>query len=73
MKNYSTKQAAKMAGVHHVTLLRWVGAKKVRPSIGVPMDGKTLWRWTDSDVQRLRGYKAAHYGKGKGPRKPKAH
>jgi len=65
-RTYSTKQAAKEAKIHPVTLLRWLAAKKVRPSLAVPYDGRTLWRWTDADVEILCKYKAAHYRKGRG-------
>jgi len=57
IKSYSTKQAAKLIGIHPVTLLRWIGSGKIRPSIGTPMDGRTLWRFTDADVERFRKFK----------------
>jgi len=65
-RTYSTQQAASKAGIHPVTLRRWLAAKKVRPSLGVPYDGRTLWRWTDADVEKLRDHKAAQYRKGRG-------
>jgi len=70
-QTYSTQQAARKAGIHPVTLRRWLAAKKVRPSLGVPYDGRTLWRWTDADVEELRKYKATHYRKGRGRKKDK--
>ncbi len=69
MKTYSNKQAAKLAKIHWVTLHRWLGAGKIRPSIAVGMNGNTLWRWTKADVARLCKYKAAHYRKGRGRKK----
>ena len=69
MKTYSTKQAAKLAGVHWVTLHRWITAGKVRPPPAIPMNGGKLWRWTERDVERVRKYKAAHYCKGRGRKK----
>ncbi len=68
-RTYSTEAAAKMAGVHWTTLHRWLRAGGVRPSVSVPMDGRTLWRWTDADVERVRKYKAVHYRKGRGRKK----
>jgi hypothetical protein len=65
-RTYSTEQAANKAEIHPVTLRRWLAAKKVRPSLAVPYDGRTLWRWTDADVEELRKYKDAHYRKGRG-------
>jgi len=56
-KTYSTKQAAKLIGVHFVTLKRWLAARKIRPSIGTPMNGRTLWRFTDTDVDKFRRFK----------------
>ena len=68
---YSTQQAAKKVGIHSVTLHRWLAAKKVRPTIAVPMDGgRTLWRWTEKDIAKLEKLKKATYRKGRG-RKPK--
>lgn len=69
MRTYSTKAAAKLAGIHWVTLHRWLAAGKVRPSIAVRMNGSTLWRWTKADVERVRKHKAAHYRKGRGRKK----
>lgn len=69
MKTYSTQRAAKMAGIHWVTLHRWLADGKVRPSIAIPLDGRTLWRWSQRDIEKLIRYKAAHYRKGRG-RKP---
>jgi excisionase family DNA binding protein len=58
MKTYSTSQTAKLIGVHLVTLKRWLASRKIRPSIGTPMDGgRTLWRFTASDVKKFRKFK----------------
>jgi hypothetical protein len=35
------------------------------------MDGRTLYRWTDADLEKVRKYKAAHYRKGRGRKKGK--
>ena len=68
---YSTQQTAKRVGIHWVTLYRWLAAKKIRPSVAIPIDGgKTLWRWTDKDMAELEKLKKATYRKGRG-RKPK--
>jgi hypothetical protein len=69
MRTYSTGQVAAMIGVHWVTLRRWLAAKKVRPSIAIPLEGRTLWRWTDDDLEAVRQYKTQFYRKGRG-RKP---
>jgi hypothetical protein len=71
MRTYSTKRAASLARISWVTLRRWLAAKKIRPSQGVPFGGRTLYRWTDADVEELRKYKADHYRKGRGRKKGK--
>jgi len=58
MRTYSTNQAAKLIGVHPVTVRKWLASGKVRPSVAVPMDGRTLWRWTAADVEKARRFKA---------------
>ena len=70
MKTYSTKQVAKLAGIHHVTLYKWMAAGKVQASESIRMNGHRLWRWTDADVEQIRKYKLKNYRKGRG-RKPK--
>jgi predicted site-specific integrase-resolvase len=61
-----------MVGIHWVTLRRWLAAGKIRPSRGVRLNGSTLWRWTDRDVEKLRNYKETTYRKGRGRKaKPK--
>jgi hypothetical protein len=68
----STQQAAKRIGIHWVTLHRWLAAKKIRPSVAVPIDGgRTLWRWTEKDIAKLEKLKQGTYRKGRG-RKLKA-
>ncbi len=69
---YSTEEAAKLAGVHRVTLLHWLASGKVRTSQNIAMSGKTYRRWTDADMNRLRRYKEKNYYKGRGGSKPKA-
>ena len=66
MTTYSTRRVATMIGVHWVTLRRWLAARKVRPSIAIPLEGRTLWRWTKSDVKPVHEYKDRFYRKGRG-------
>jgi predicted site-specific integrase-resolvase len=70
-RTYSTQQVAREVGIHWMTLHRWLNSGAVRPSVGVPMNGRTLWRWTDTDVERVRRYKETHYRKGRGRKKAK--
>ena len=48
-----------MVGVSYVTLRRWLADGKIKPSVAVPYDGRTLWRWSLADVERARRVKAA--------------
>jgi len=57
MKTYSTAQAAKLIGIHLITLRRWLASGKIRPSVSTPMNGRTLWRFTVGDVERFRKFK----------------
>jgi len=69
MKTYSTKQAARRAGIHWVTLHRWLAAGAVRPSKIIRINGSTFYRWTPADVAAVRKHKRAHYRKGRGRKK----
>jgi hypothetical protein len=60
-KTYSTKRAAAKMGVSFRTLNRWLALELIRPAMAIPIEGgRTLWRWTDSDIARGRKVKAAH-------------
>jgi hypothetical protein len=67
MQTFSTQLASKLIGIHWVTLRRWLAAGRIRPSVAVPMNGRTLWRWTKADMERARRFKATQ----KPGRKPK--
>jgi predicted site-specific integrase-resolvase len=69
MRTYSTEEVANAVGIHRITLQKWLTAGKVRPSHSIPMKGRTLWRWTKADVERVRRYKARFYWKGRGRKK----
>ena len=72
MKTHSTKETARLVGVHYITLHHWIAAGKVKPSQGIRMNDHMIWRWTDSDVERIRKYKLKNYRKGRGRKaKPK--
>ena len=69
MKTYSTRQAAELIGIHWVTLHHWLAGRKVKPSIAIPLNGRTLWRWTKKDISAVRKYKESNYRKGRGRKK----
>jgi predicted site-specific integrase-resolvase len=54
---YSTRQAAKLIGVHHITLHHWLHTGVVRPSIALRVGGRTTWGFTDRDVVKARKVK----------------
>jgi predicted site-specific integrase-resolvase len=57
-RTFSTPQAAKRIGVSFITLHRWLRDGKIRPR-GIPLEGRTLWLWTDADIAKGRKVKAA--------------
>lgn len=65
-KYYGTRQAAKIVGVHFLTLHRWIAEKKIKPK-GVPLpEGKTLYQWSDADIAKAKELKLLPKGR---PRK----
>ena len=69
-RTYSTQEVAELVGIHRLTLQEWLSAGKVRPSHAIPMKGgRTLWRWTQADVRKVRKFKATNYRKGRGRKK----
>ena len=71
MRTHSTKEAARQAGVHWVTLLRWQAAGKVSASEEIGMNGGKHWRWTSKDIAKIRNYKKHHFREGQGRRSKK--
>jgi len=71
VKTYSTKEAARQAGIHWVTLLRWLAAGKVVASEEIGMNGGKHWRWTSTDISKIRNYKKQHFREGQGRRSKK--
>jgi predicted site-specific integrase-resolvase len=67
MRTCSTNEVAEELEVHRITLQRWLANGLVRPSVAVPLKGRTLWRWTRADVANARKVKANQ----KRGRKPK--
>ncbi len=58
-KTFSTASAARKIGVGLRTLNRWLADGRIFPSVAVPYDGRTLWRWTNADIAKGRKVKAA--------------
>ena len=71
-KTYSTKEAARQAGIHWVTLLRWQTDGKVSASEELGMNGGKHWRWTARDIEKIKKYKRHNFRKGQGRRSKRA-
>lgn len=69
MRTLSTVEVARAVGIHKVTLQRWLLDGKLPEPRRVRQGGVEVRIWTVRDLDRVRKYKAAHYGEGKGPRK----
>lgn len=54
MTRYSISEAARMIGVHPMTLRRWEYEGKVKPAL---RDYKNQRVYTDADIERLRTFK----------------
>src|SRR5215467_14418979 len=54
MKTYSTKQTAQLAGVHFITLQRWVKEGRVSPSMRIKQNSREIWVWTAGDMRRTK-------------------
>jgi hypothetical protein len=59
MQTFSTEEVAKHIHIHRVTLQRWLAAGMVKPSFAVPLKGRTLWRWTKTDLAKARKLKGS--------------
>ncbi len=59
MRTYSTSEVAEEIDVHRITLQRWLANGLVRPSVAIPLKGRTLWRWTKADMAEARRVKAS--------------
>jgi hypothetical protein len=75
MSLLTTKQAARVCGIHWQTLRNWFtpGAPKPGPLLRPPkptLRGAVGLRvWSAADVERVRHYKAKFYRKGRGRKK----
>jgi excisionase family DNA binding protein len=70
MATYSTSEAAKKCGIHHITLQRWVSDGKLKAPRKTRVGGVVVRLWADSDLKLVRKFKKENYRKGRG-RKPK--
>ncbi len=57
MKRYTTREVAKMIGVGHQTLLRWLYSKALAEPERLELGGQSLRLWTKADIKQAREYK----------------
>ena len=69
MDTLSTLEVARMIGIHKQTLLDWLYAGRVREPKRQTVGGQVVRIWTQSDIERVRGYKEQNYCKGRGRKK----
>jgi excisionase family DNA binding protein len=66
----TTSEAARVTGIHPVTLQRWIAAGKVKAPKPILFGAVGYRLWTAKDIKSLQKIKSATYRKGRG-RKPK--
>jgi DNA-binding transcriptional MerR regulator len=69
-KMATTAEAARRAGIHPVTLQRWIGTGKVKAPKPTLIGAVGYRLWSEADVDRLCRVKQQIYRRGRG-RKPK--
>ena len=65
---YSTKQAAKMAGISRITLNRWIADGEFKPPALRTLASVKARVWSKLDVEKLKRFKLKRYKKGQGKR-----
>jgi DNA-binding transcriptional MerR regulator len=66
MTRYSTPEAARKCGVHHITLQRWISQQKISAPRKTRVGGVVVRLWNEADLERVRRYKKESYCKGRG-------
>lgn len=54
MKLYSTREAAKAAGISLITLQRWIAKRKIKPPKIQVFGGVRVRLWSREDIQRIK-------------------
>ena len=65
----TTAEAAKRAGIHHVTLQRWIAAAKLNAPKPTLIGAVGYRLWSAKDIATLLKAKQVIYGKGRGRKK----
>jgi DNA-binding transcriptional MerR regulator len=66
----STKEVARIVGIGHRTLERWLTQGRVAPKT-VVIGRKAYRLWTEDEIEMLRGVKEKTYRKGRGRKSKK--
>ena len=69
MNTYSTGDVARKIGVHKMTLLKWLWAKKIPEPAHRTGGGQDVRLWSERDLDLLRKFKETNYCKGRGRKK----
>ena len=55
MNQYSTREAAKMLGLHLITIQKYIAAGKIPvPPMSMSIGGGKVRIWTDQDIEKVR-------------------
>jgi DNA-binding transcriptional MerR regulator len=65
MKTYSISEAARILDINRATLHRWIQDEVIPPPSTKVISGIRCRLWTETEMAKLKQYKAANYwGKG---------
>ncbi len=78
MASYSTREAAERLGVSHISLRRYIAAKKIPMPPVTTVGGVRVRLWSESDIEhvrdilpRIKNGRKTRYQKQKQAKKPK--
>ena len=66
---FTTAEAAKRAGIHQITLQKWIAAGRVKAPKATLIGAVGYRLWSSKDVAELLRVKEASYRKGRGRKK----
>jgi predicted DNA-binding transcriptional regulator AlpA len=57
-KAYNATEAARLSGVSHATIHRYLKSQKIKPR-GIPMgNGLILWQFSEADIEKVKKLRA---------------
>jgi transposase len=66
VKQFSTPEVARMAGISIVTLERWLASGRLESPKRLCVGARVVRLWNEKDVERVRKHKQENYRKGRG-------